>query len=101
MLWVAIVVFWLVFLVAMTLWLRARLAGLERRREEIGDRRVDGRKQARTIVVIIAGAAAAMGVAALAGFGPLGVLLGSFVVAATFAAALHLTFRDAGEAQSR
>jgi hypothetical protein len=101
MLWVLVVLFWVLFLGGFTLWLRPRMAALERRREVIGDRHIDGGTQARTISLCVAGAVAAMAVAIAAGLGALGALLGSIVVAAMLAGVVYLTVRDAEEAQQR
>jgi hypothetical protein len=101
MLWVAVVLFWVVFLTAFTLWVRPRIARLQTRREQIGDRQIDNRKPARTIALCVVGAVAATAVAAVVGFGPLGALLGSIVKAPVLAGVVYLTIRDADEAQTR
>jgi hypothetical protein len=100
-LWVALVLFWVVFLTAFTLWFRPHMARLQARRERIGHRHIDTQKQARTVALCVVGGAAAMAVAAIAGFGPLGALLGSVVLAMVVAAVVYVTIRDADEAQTR
>lgn len=101
MLWIAVVVFWVVFLTAFTLWLRPHVARLQTRREQIGDRQIDNRKQGRTVALCVVGGAAATAIAAVLGFGPLGVLVGSTVLTAVVAVVVYLTIRDADEAQTQ
>jgi hypothetical protein len=72
-----------------------------RRWDEIGDRLIDNRTQARTTSICVAGGVAAVAVAGVAGFGPANALLGSVVLAAVIGGVVHLTVRDANDAQSQ
>lgn len=101
MLWVLVVLFWVAFLSSYVSWLRPRFAGLEARRDEIGDRVIPMGRQLRTVAVCVVGSATAMAVAVMAGFGALGCLLGSVVLAAMLVGVVSLTMRDAEHAQAR
>jgi hypothetical protein len=100
-LWVALGVFWVVFLVGFYLVCKPRFEAIERRREVVGDRELP-----RPAKVLIGGLVAVAAIAPIAvtivvGLSAAGVLAGSIVLAASMSAIMAVGLRASRIAQGR
>ncbi len=101
MLWVAVGIFWVVFLVGFYLVCKPRFEAIERERDAVGSREIP-----RPAKVLIAGLICVTAVVPIAvtiavGLDAAGVLAGSVVLAASMSAIMAVSLRAARIAQAR
>ena len=101
MLWLALGVFWVVFLVGFYVVCKPRFDAIERRRETVGDRELP--RPAKYLIAGLVGvtAIAPIAVTLVIGFGAPAVLAGSIVLAAGMSAIMAVGLRATRIAQGR
>jgi hypothetical protein len=94
-LWVALAVFWVVFLVGFSVVCKPRFEAIERRREEFGDREIPRPAKYLIAGLVAVAALAPIAITLVVGFGAPGVLAGSIVLAAGMTAIMWVGLRAA------
>ena len=101
MLWVAVGIFWVAFLVGFYVACKPRFEAIERQRDVVGNREIP-RPAKRLIAALIGVAAIApLAVTIAVGLDAAGVLAGSIVLAASMSAIMAVSLRAARIAQAR
>jgi hypothetical protein len=98
-LWAVLVAFWIIAIAALVVIVKPHLDRLERRREEIGPRRIPRRDRIVAATIIAVGSIAAAVIGFGLGPGPAALLAASAVIAAMFAALMFVLIRAAHRAQ--
>jgi hypothetical protein len=100
-LWIAVGIFWVAFLVGFYVVCKPRFEAIERQREVVGNREIP-RPAKRLIAALIGVAAIApLAVTIAVGLGAAGVLAGSIVLAASMSAIMAVSLRATRIAQAR
>jgi heme/copper-type cytochrome/quinol oxidase subunit 2 len=100
-LWVAVGIFWVVFLVGFYVVCKPRFEAIERRRDVVGNREIP--RPAKRLIAALIGVAviAPPAVTIAVGLGAAGVLAGSIVLAASMSAIMAVSLRATRIAQAR
>ena len=101
MLWVAVGIFWVAFLVGFYVVCKPRFEAIERKRDVVGNREIP--RPAKYLIVALAcvGAIAPIAVTIAVGLDAAGVLAGSIVLAASMSAIMAVGLRASRIAQGR
>ena len=101
MLWVAVGIFWVAFLVGFYVVCKPRFDAIERKRDVVGNREIP--RPAKYLIVALAcvGAIAPIAVTIAVGLDAAGVLAGSIVLAASMSAIMAVGLRASRIAQGR
>jgi hypothetical protein len=100
-LWVAVGIFWVAFVVGFYVVCKPRFEAIERKREVVGNREIP--RPAKNLIVALGcvGAIAPIGVTIVVGLDAAGVLAGSIVLAASMSAIMAVGLRATRIAQGR
>ena len=101
MLWVAVGIFWVAFLMGFYLVCKPRFDAIERQRDVVGDRELPRPAKVLIAGLICVAAIAPIAVTIAVGLDAAGVLAGSVVLAATMSAIMAVSLRAASIAQAR
>jgi predicted lysophospholipase L1 biosynthesis ABC-type transport system permease subunit len=100
-LWIAVGIFWVAFLVGFYLVCKPRFEAIERQRDVVGNREIPRPAKVLIAALICVAAIAPMAVTIAVGLNAAGVLAGSVVLAATMSAIMVVSLRAARIAQAR
>jgi len=100
-LWAAVVIFWIVFLVAFYVVCKPRFEAIERQRDVVGNREIPRPAKRLIAALICVAAIAPLAVTIAIGLDAAGVLAGSIVLAASMSAIMAVSLRAARIAQAR
>ena len=101
MLWVAVGIFWVAFLVGFYVVCKPRFEAIERQREVVGNREIPRPAKYLIVALVCVGAIAPIAVTIVIGLDAMGVLAGSIVLAASMSAIMAVGLRASRIAQGR
>ena len=101
MLWVAVGIFWIAFLIGFYVVCKPRFEAIERQREVVGNREIPRPAKRLLAALICVAAIVPLAVTIAVGLDAAGVLAGSIVLAASMSAIMAVSLRSARIAQAR